>query len=172
MMTVRQGLAGAAEGFRRTAAALCVLGPVALLAGPAHSQELDRDTAVAIGVTPMALKACVLGGNGLTACPPEHGSEPRNRIRLEWMRPPVGTVSHYEVYRYRVVTGNVVTDLRNRVAVCGTATTRSCGSLPATSTIDAEQPAIGGSHVYFVVAEFDDGTRSGPSNFATIEVVE
>jgi hypothetical protein len=145
---------------------------VALSAVPVTGQvELDRDTAAGLGNAPSTLRACVLGGNGVTACPSEYGTEPRHRIRLEWKPPPLGTVSRYEVYRYRVVTGNRLKDAATRVPLCGTAETPSCGASATTSFIDSEQiPA--GNVVYFVVAEFDDRTRSGPSNFATITAVD
>lgn len=38
----------------------------------------------------------------------------------------------------------------------------------ATTFVDPEPLPRGGRFVYFVVAEFDDRRRSGPSNFATI----
>lgn len=145
---------------------------VALSAVPVTGQvELDRDTAAGLGNAPTALRACVLGGDAVTACPPEYGTEPRHRIRLEWKPPPVGTVLRYEVYRYRVVTGNRIKDAPTRVPLCGTAETPSCGASATTRFIDSEHiPA--GNVVYFVVAEFDDRTRSGPSNFATITAVD
>jgi hypothetical protein len=153
-------------------AALLYSNFVVLSAVPATGQvELDHETAAGLGNGPNALKACVLGGNGATACPLDYGTEPRNRIRLEWKPPPVGTVSHYEVYRYRAVTGNRLKDAPTRVPLCGTAETKSCGASATTSFIDNDQlPA--GNVVYFVVAEFDDRTRSGPSKFATITAVD
>ena len=159
----------------RKRAALFSLAFLLLSAQPGRGQELDRETAAALGNTPPnQLKACVLGGGGVPAeaCPPEQGTEPLRRIRLEWKPPSVGKVSHYEVYRYRVVTGNTVSDLRTRVALCGAAATPSCGTASTTSFVDTEALPNGVKVIYFVIAEFDDGTRSGPSNFATITAVE
>ena len=145
---------------------------IVLSAVPVKGQvELDRETAAGLGNGPNALKACVLGGDGVTACPSTHGTEPRHRIRLEWKPPPVGTVSRYEVYRYRVVTGNRLKDVVTRVPLCGAAGTPSCGAGATTSYIDNEQLPKG-DFVYFVVAELDDRTRTGPSNFATITAVD
>jgi hypothetical protein len=159
-------------GAGRAASALVALVFVVASGGPANGQvELDRDTAAGLGNAPNALKACVLGGSGVTACPSEHGTEPRHRIRLEWRPPPLGKVSHYEVYRYRVVTGNPLRDAPTRVALCGSAETASCGASSTRSFVDNEQ-LPNSTFVYFVVAEFDDRTRSGPSNFATITAVE
>lgn len=169
MADVNVGARGAAGSSRKPIAVLCV-GAVLLFAQPAKGQGLDRETAAGLGNAPNALKACVLDGSGVTARPPEQGSEPLHRIRLEWKPPHVGRVSKYEVYRSRVVTGNTLRDAGNRVALCGTATTRSCGTPLATTFVDPEELPSGGSFVYFVVAEFDDGTRSGPSNFATVAI--
>lgn len=158
-------------------AALFAVGLVVVSAEPGKGQaELDRDTAAAVGNTPPnELKACVLGGGGVLseACPPEQGTEPRHRIRLQWKAPNVGSVSKYEVYRYRVVTGNIVTDAANRVALCGAAATPSCGT-PSTTTsvVDTQELPNGGRFTYFVIAEFNDGIRSGPSNFATVTAVD
>jgi hypothetical protein len=113
----------------------------------------------------------VLGASGATACPPEHGREPLHKTRLEWKPPPLGSVSRYEVYRYRNVTGNRLKDLPARVAPCGPAGKPPCGGPNQMSFVDNEQ-LPNGTYVYVVVAEFDDGTRSGPSNFATITAVE
>ncbi len=143
-----------------------------LCAPLAGSQGLDRETAAGLGTAPNALTACVLGGVGATACPAQQGSGPTHVIRLEWKPPPLGRVSHYEVYRYRVVTGNALRDMASRVALCGTATTPSCGASSTTSFVDGERRAQGGGVVYFVIAAFEDDTRSGPSNLAAITVVD
>jgi hypothetical protein len=149
----------------------CAMAVVVLSAVPVAAQvELDRETAASLGNAPNALAACVLGGSGVTACPPAYGTEPRQRIRLEWKPPPLGTVSRYEVYRYRVITGNRLKDAATRVPLCGTAETPSCGASATTSFIDNE-PLPNADVVYFVVAEFDDRTRSGPSNFATVRAL-
>ena len=148
------------------------MGALLLCAQPAGSQGLDGETAAGLGNAPNTLTACVLGGVGVTACPAQQGSGPPHAIRLEWKPPPIGRVSHYEVYRYRVVTGNALRDMAGRVAVCGTATPPSCGASSTTSVVDAEQRPQGGSVVYFVIAAFEDGMRSGPSNLAAITVVD
>ena len=84
----------------------------------------------------------------------------------------MGKVSNYEVYRDRIVTGNMLRDAGNRMALCGTATTSSCGTPLTTAFADTEQLPNSVKFVYFVVATFDHSTRSGPSNFATITAVE
>lgn len=151
------------------AVGLCV-GLVILAAQPVNGQGLDRGTAEGLGNAPNALTACVLGGVGATACPAQQGSGPPHAIRLEWKPPPLGGVSHYEVYRYRVVTGNALRDMASRVALCGTATAPSCGASSTTSFVDGEQRPQGGGFVYFVIAAFEDSTRSGPSNLAAVTI--
>jgi len=160
---------GDAEGdiVLRKPTALFFLAFLLLSAQPGKGQELDRETAAALGNTPpRELKACVIGVN----CSAQ--STPLHRIRLDWKAPTVATVSKYEVYRYRVVTGNTVSDLRTKVALCGAAAAPSCGTASTTSFVDTETLPNGVKVIYFVIAEFDDGTRSGPSNFATITAVE
>lgn len=141
------------------------MGALFLLAQPSDGQGLDRGTAAALGYTPPnELTACVIGVN----CPAQ--VTPAQKIRLDWKPPNVGAVAKYEVYRYRAATGNLITDLKTRVALCGTPATPSCGTSSTTSFVDTEDLPRGASFTYYVVAEFDDGRRSGPSNFATITV--
>jgi hypothetical protein len=92
-------------------------------------------------------------------------------LRLEWKPPPLGSVSRYEVYRYRSVTGDRLKDLPSRAALCGPTGKPACGGPTQTSFVDNEQ-LPNGTYVYFVVAEFGDGSRSVPSNFATITITE
>jgi hypothetical protein len=142
------------------------MGAVFLLAQSSNGQGLDRGTAAALGYAPPnQLTACVIGVNCAAR------ATPFRRIRLEWKPPNVGAVLKYEVYRYRAVTGNLITDLKTRVALCGTPATPSCGTSSTTSFVDAEDLPSGVSFTY-VVAEFDDRARSGPSNFATITFVD
>ena len=55
---------------------------------------------------------------------------------------------------------------------CAEPATPSCGTASTTSFLDTEALPNGVKVTYFVIAEFDEGTRSGPSNFATITAVE
>jgi hypothetical protein len=137
----------------------------------ANSQvELDRETAAGLGNTPTSLTACVLGGSAATACPTKTGAETLRRVRLEWKPPPLGSVSRYEIYRYRNVTGDRLKDLPARVALCGPAGKPACGGTQTSFVDDEHLP--NGTYVYFAVAVFDDGSRSAPSNFATITITE
>jgi hypothetical protein len=104
--------------------------------------ELDLDTARALGNAP----------NTLT------GTVARRQVTLRWKPPHVGTVLTYEVYR---VTGGRVTpaNLIARVAI---------GPLPGTTlTVVDSTVRNNATYTYFVVANIDDGTRSGASNHVT-----
>ena len=107
--------------------------------------ELDLDTARALGNAP----------NTLT------GTVGRRQVTLRWKPPHVGTVLTYEVYR---VIGSSVTpaNFAARVAI-GTPWPLAGTTLTVVdSTVRNNQ-----TYTYFVVANIDDGTRSGVSNFVT-----
>jgi hypothetical protein len=107
--------------------------------------ELDLDTARALGNAPNTLTATV----------------GRRQVTLRWKPPHVGTVLSYEVYR---VTGGSVTpaNFAARVAI-GTPWPLAGTTLTAVD----ETVKNRATYTYFVVANIDDGTRSGVSNFVT-----
>ena len=119
--------------------------------------ELSFDIAAAAGFTPPnGLTANVVGN--LDNC---SGLSPSvcHRIQLSWTAPNVGTVSEYRAFR----SAGAVEPVR----VVGVVIPTPEGF----SLIDTEKLPDLVMFTYYVQAVFDDGTRSGPSNFVTITAV-
>jgi len=124
--------------------------------------EMSLETAKAVAgdapSPPSGLIACLT--NSDHGCASEGGSVP---VRLDWQAPHLGVPVRYLVYRF-AFEGEFVapSDLPTQPI----ATISSEGSLP-TTYLDFAAP-FGTQLAYFVRAQFDDGTESGISNFATI----
>jgi hypothetical protein len=110
--------------------------------------ELDLETAEALGNAPNALAATILDNKS---------------VRLTWQPPHVGSdsVHFYEVYR---VVGNTLTpaNFQTRVLVGGAPV-----FAPTTTLVDSTVKK-NTTYTYFVLAQFQDGRRSGISNLATL----
>jgi hypothetical protein len=124
--------------------------------------EIDLETARAVTgnapTPPDGLRAC-LTSNG--ECASQGGGTP---VLLNWQAPHVGKPTRYRVYRVEFwsetfLPGNLPT------ASIGTVETIE-GVLPTTFLDYSAWPDA--RFAYFVIAEFDDRTRSGISNFATV----
>jgi hypothetical protein len=105
--------------------------------------DLDLATATALGNAPNELKLTSL----------------KQGVRANWKKPHVGSINVYEVYRV-TGTGVTVNTLNTKVLV-------GIVPAPATTVIDTTVKK-NVTYTYFVIAVFDDYTRSGVSNFATI----
>jgi hypothetical protein len=124
--------------------------------------EIDLETAKAVTgnapTPPDGLQAC-LANDG--RCASEGGGTP---VLLNWQAPHVGKPIRYHVYRVEFWSetfqpGNLPT------ASIGTVATIE-GVLPTTFLDYSAWPDA--KFAYFVIAEFDDFSRSGISNFATV----
>jgi len=142
--------------------------------------ELDFETAAAAGFAPPnELKACVFGGGGVPAeaCPAGL-SGPLHRVRLEWKAPNGGVVSspstQYSVFRY-VVAADKVTPLSKVTQLAGVVESSVVDGVVVYSLVDGDELPTGNPpgimFNYFVKVTFEDGTVSGPSNFANITAV-
>jgi len=125
--------------------------------------ELDRETAAALGNTPAnQFKACILGIN----CPSD--SAPLHRVKTSWNTPNVGTVAQYAVYR---VQGNVLPPPSGWGSPIGLVPVPAGSTTPSWSYVDTTELPNGIDFLYFVVAQFTDGTSSGASNTKVINAV-
>src|SRR5262249_26115149 len=121
-------------------------------------QEIDVDTAAALGNTPPhQLSACVIGVNCAGTPNPLH------RRTISWHSPNVGSVSQYLVYRVQGPSANAgsAASLTLLASVSGS----------TFSAIDTEELPNGVKYTYFVRAKFANGNLSNASNFSTITAV-
>jgi uncharacterized protein YjbI with pentapeptide repeats len=129
-------------------------------------QELDYDTAAALGFTPpTGLHACVIGtpGGNCSGSQPGPNTPTFHRVKLTWNQPGFGTVALYHVIRYRVDNlGHLVSPKE-----VGTGTTPAQDFCTAPGQIcttrDDEELPNGQQFAYVVKAAFTDGTKSGAS---------
>ena len=105
--------------------------------------DLDLETATALGNSPNELKLTSL----------------KQGVRANWKKPHVGSVNVYEVYR--VIGSGVTVDSLNTKVLVGIV------PAPATTVIDITVKK-NVTYTYFLIAVFDDKTRSGVSNLVTI----
>jgi hypothetical protein len=119
--------------------------------------ELDVLISKALGnAPPNNVKACVLDTAGCATTP---AGGLKHRVKIVWEEPNVGVVDHYAVYRFY---GNTVTPSSMKVTVNA--------NVPGNvlSTIDQEELPDTKPFTYFVIAFFQGGGKSNPSNFSTI----
>jgi hypothetical protein len=134
-----------------------------LLADGASPWELTESTPTSIiesGTLPGAtsLRACVIGGTGVSACVPADNAPagPLHRVWLTWKAPAALNVDYTEVYR---VTGEVVDGSEAVVEIAGAA---------AQSIVADEELPNGVKFTYFVRAYVNGGTQTPDSNARTI----
>ncbi len=133
---------------------------------PAGEIDLETFTAATgnAPTPPNALQACLTNGEG--QCAAEGGAVP---VRLDWQTPNIGRAVSYEIYRFNrdpeapFPPGALPTE--PLATIQGTE-----GPVP-TYYLD-ESAAPGVNYAYFVIAQFDDGQRSGISTFATVDTPE
>jgi hypothetical protein len=118
--------------------------------------EVTLEIAVAAGLfgPPTDLMACVAGVGDCSA------SGEGLRVRLDWQSPDNGSPTAYNIYR---LVGDMTPE--SVAPLVGTVTPFE-GALATTfvdSTVDN-----GTTYTYFVTAEFDNESESGPSNTATV----
>jgi hypothetical protein len=127
--------------------------------------EIDLETFTAATgnapTPPNALQACLTNGEG--QCAAEGGALP---VRLDWQTPNIGRAVSYEVYRF-----NRDPEAPFPPGVLPSeplATIQGTEGPPPTAFLDYSA-AAGVNYAYFVIAQFDDGQRSGISTFATVD---
>lgn len=127
-------------------------------------QELDFETATAATggnpTPPSALQACLTSEfESEFECATEGGDRP---VKLQWLAPNLGQVVNYLIYRFEYTPpfeAPAELTAEDQIAVVGASeTTFLDGSAPANKHL-----------AYYVIAEYDDDSFSGISNFATVK---
>ncbi|MEZ5320250.1 MAG: Ig-like domain-containing protein [Vicinamibacterales bacterium] len=132
------------------------LGRGDLGSGEDEEFELDADLAAASGYTPPnGVTALIVG---LTTGCAGLSADDCHRVQVQWSSPSAGVVSTFTVWR---ASGGTATAIATIPAVVGD---------DSYSFVDGAELASG-EYGYFVTATFADGAASGPSNTATIVVV-